>query len=170
MPQKSSSIRKPPRSRYSRSFCDLAVGQLPVAHLAGAQPGPVVDVVAIVEIDGLFDGAHRDARQAAQRRAQDAGRRADSPGSSWCRLRASRSRAIAVIAAEARVGMLRIHQTGEDPFGLVLPVRRHGHVVIGFHAAVQPPGPLETVQRHRPAKFPRPTTAHFGDSSCLVRE
>src|SRR5580692_2414111 len=59
------------------------------------------------------------------------------------------SRTIAVIAPKTRARMLRIHQTGEDPFGLVLPVRRHVHVIVRFHAAVEAPWTLEAIQRHR---------------------
>ena len=66
VPQKSSSMRKPPRSRYSRKLLGLRVGQLPVAHLAGVEPGPVVDVVAVVQVDGLLDGAGVEARQPAE--------------------------------------------------------------------------------------------------------
>ena len=35
----------------------LRVGEAPFADLDGVEPGPVV-VVAVVEVDGLLDGAH----------------------------------------------------------------------------------------------------------------
>jgi hypothetical protein len=42
----------------------LFVGEGPVADLDSVEPGPIV-LVAIVEIDGLLDGADVDAREAA---------------------------------------------------------------------------------------------------------
>src|SRR5580704_17804429 len=59
------------------------------------------------------------------------------------------SGSITVIAGEARMGMLRIHQAGEDPFGLILPVWRHFDVVVGLHASIETPGTLEAIQRDR---------------------
>ncbi len=46
-------------------FRGLRVGQIPVAHLDGVKPGPVVDVVAVVQIHRLLHGADVDAGEAA---------------------------------------------------------------------------------------------------------
>ena len=101
---------------------DLAIGQLPIAHFARAEPRPIVDVVAIVQIHGLFDGPHRDASQAAQRqRKMPVGARIIL-GPTGAAFQPRGFRAITVETSETRAGMLRIHQTGKDPFGFILPV------------------------------------------------
>ena len=82
-PQKSSHMKKPPRSRYSRNCFGLCVGQVPFAHLHGIEPGPVEHVVAIVQIDRLLDGAHMEAGQPADGLRESGGRRADNPASKW---------------------------------------------------------------------------------------
>ena len=64
-PQKSSTHEKAAAQQVFAQLHGLGVGELPVAHLHRIQPGPVVDVVAIVEIDGLLDGACLDARETA---------------------------------------------------------------------------------------------------------
>ena len=66
VPQKSSSMRNPPRSRYSRRACSLRVGELPIAHFARVHPGLVERIVAVVEIDGLFHGTGMDPAQAPE--------------------------------------------------------------------------------------------------------
>ncbi len=130
-------------------FLDLAIGQLPIPHFAGVEPGPVVNVVAIVQIDGLLDGACRYAGQAAQGEGEmPVGPRIIlSPTGAAFQPRGPR--AVTVVAPETRVGMLGIHQAREDPFGLLLPILRHLHVVVRFHAAIETPGPLEAIQRQR---------------------
>ncbi len=47
-------------------FGGLTVGNAPFADLHSVEPGPVVNFVAIVEIDDLFDRPDMHARQAAQ--------------------------------------------------------------------------------------------------------
>src|SRR3984885_1000645 len=42
----------------------LIVGQAPFAHLNSIEPGPVVDLVAIIETDGLLDRPGVDSREA----------------------------------------------------------------------------------------------------------
>src|ERR1700676_5470231 len=39
-------------------------------------------------------------------------------------------------AAEVRVGMLRIHQSGEDPFRVLAPVLRQRNVVLALNVGV----------------------------------
>ena len=51
--------------KISRICLRLCVGETPLAHLHGVEPGPVVDIVAVVQIHGLLDGAHVDAGEAA---------------------------------------------------------------------------------------------------------
>src|SRR5205807_4835961 len=46
-------------------FFALGFGESPLAYLDGVEPGPVVDFVAVVEVDGLLDGAGVDAGKAA---------------------------------------------------------------------------------------------------------
>src|SRR5260370_1129284 len=46
-------------------FFALGLGEAPLAYLNGVEPGPVVDFVAVVEVDGLLDGAGVDASEAA---------------------------------------------------------------------------------------------------------
>ena len=65
LPWKSSAMKKPPRSRYSRIILALLGGQAPFAHLHGIEPGPVVHLVAVFEIDRLLDRADVDPRQTA---------------------------------------------------------------------------------------------------------
>ena len=59
----------------------LAFGQPPFAHLDGVEPGPVVNVVAVFQIDGLLDGPDLQARQAPDGFAKNDDRRADNPAS-----------------------------------------------------------------------------------------
>src|SRR5207249_1571407 len=44
----------------------LRLGEFPIAHFAGAQPRPVVDIVAVVEVYRLFHGPHVKTREAAE--------------------------------------------------------------------------------------------------------
>ena len=117
-PWKSSAMKKPPRSRYSRSALRLLVGEPPLAHLHRVEPGPIV-LVAFVQIDGLLHGPHMDAGESLAPPARNAGRRADNPG--------SRARAPVPVAIEAAaiavVRARRKHQAGERKLGLLLPVR-----------------------------------------------
>ena len=46
--------------------CRLGVAEVPVAHFDAVEPRPIV-LVAIVKVNGLFDGACVDTREAAQR-------------------------------------------------------------------------------------------------------
>ena len=46
-------------------FVSLFFGEAPLADLNGVEPGPVVYFVAVVEVDGLLDGAGVDAGEAA---------------------------------------------------------------------------------------------------------
>src|SRR5207249_7844891 len=40
------------------------------------------------------------------------------------------------VAPEACVGVLRIHQPAEDKLGFLLPVRRHGDIIVRLHAGI----------------------------------
>jgi len=46
-------------------FGGLGIGELPAAGHAGVEIGPVVDVVTVVGIDGLFDTTYIEAGEAA---------------------------------------------------------------------------------------------------------
>src|ERR1700723_3056824 len=48
---------------------------------------------------------------------------------------------------QQRIRMLGVHQAGEDPFRLILPIGGHRYVVVPFKAGVLPKRFLETVQR-----------------------
>ncbi len=75
--------------------------------------------------------------------------------------------------AEARLRVHRIHQSGEDPFGLLLIVRRHRDVIVAFQADVHAPRHLERGQsgykrqsaRYHPRYFSHRHRAYREDST-----
>src|SRR6202167_4907466 len=99
-------------------FLCLDVVEAPFADLDGIEPGPIVGV-AVVEVDGLFDGADLDAGQAAERLGE---------GAVGARVILGPQRGdFAPVAIEAAgiavVGAGRIHEAGEGPFAGLVPVR-----------------------------------------------
>ena len=62
VPQKSSHIRKPPRSKYSRR-ASPGVGQIPFTYEDGIEPRIVINIVAVVQVDRLFNGTNLKAKQ-----------------------------------------------------------------------------------------------------------
>jgi hypothetical protein len=86
--------------------------------LYGVQPGPVVNVVAFFDIDGLLDGADMNAAQAAE------GEREVAIGA-WIILRPEREAQPEVAvetSAIAVIGSAGEHQTREGPLALLLPI------------------------------------------------
>ena len=67
VPWKSSHMKKPPRSQEIAELLRLCIGQVPVSDLDAVEKRPVVHVVAVVEVDRLFDGPRLDAREPAER-------------------------------------------------------------------------------------------------------
>jgi hypothetical protein len=118
-------------------FC-LGFGEAPLAYLNGVEPRPVVDFVAVIEVDGLLDGAGVDAGEAAD-------------GSGECAVGfgvvlGPEGEAFAPVALEARVvaveGAGRIHESREGPFGGSLPVGRERHGFVSFDGRVLAKGAL----------------------------
>ena len=118
-------------------FC-LGFGEAPLADLNGVEPGPVVDLVAVVEVDGLFDGSGVDAGEAADGFGEGAVGFGEVLG--------PEGEAEAPVALEARVvaveGAGRIHEAGEGPFGGLLPVGRERHGFVAFDGGVFAEGTL----------------------------
>ncbi len=46
-------------------LCGLCIGEVPMADFDAIEPGPVIDFVAVIEIDGLLDAACGEASEAA---------------------------------------------------------------------------------------------------------
>src|SRR5215469_9280372 len=92
----------------------------PLTDLDGIEPGPVVDLVAIIEIHALFHGSRVDASESPDRSGKIAvcGRSILGP----------QRHTLAPIAIETPpitvIGAGRVHETGESPLGRTLPVRR----------------------------------------------
>src|SRR6185436_14861094 len=64
------------------------------------------------------------------------------------------------VAAKSGVGVLRIHQSAEDPFRLFPVVGRKRNVVVGFHAGIDAERPLERVRRADQGKSATESPAH----------
>src|SRR5258706_15596463 len=99
-------------------------GELPVAHFAGAHPWPVEDIVAVFEVDGLFDGAGMHAGESPHGlREMAVGARIilGPTGETLAPIAAATAPAAAPAGSGGKsVGMGRIHQAGQNPFGGVL--------------------------------------------------
>ena len=116
VPWKSSHMKKPPRRRYSRkaATCLSVSAQWPTS--TRVEPGPV-ELVALVEVDGLLDGADVDAREAADGLhdvAVGAGV-VDGPVG---------GAAGPIVAVTEAPAVPRIHEAGEDELGFFVPVGR----------------------------------------------
>src|ERR1022692_1828611 len=152
-PQKSSAMKKPPQQEFAEGF-GLGIGQLPMAGLHGIEPGPVGGA-AFVQIDGLFDGADVEARQAAEGLHEVAvgARIILGPHGVAFGPLAAASKAKAEAAPAATVGGLRVHEAGEGPLGLLLKVGRKRDVAESvFHARKFAERQLETVQNAEEGK------------------
>src|SRR5215472_17876892 len=92
----------------------------PLTDLDGIKPGPVVDLVAIVEIHVLFHGSRVDASEPPDSRGKIAVSRRSILG--------PQRHALTPIAIETPtvtvVGAGRVHETSESPFTGTLPVLR----------------------------------------------
>ena len=113
-------------------FFALRFGEAPLAYLNGVEPGPVVDFIAIVEVDGLLDGPGIDAGEAAN-------------GGGECAvgfrvILGPEGEAFLPWALKARVVAVewawRVHQAGEGPLGGSLPVGREWHRIVAFDGRV----------------------------------
>src|ERR1017187_10209968 len=110
-------------------FDDLGVGELPVAHLDGVQPGVIEHVIVFQEIDGLFDAARVNAGEAA-----DGGGKVpvgtgivDGPvGVAFAPIEAAFVLALPVQADRGS----GIHQAGEGPFAGLVPIVGNGEIVV----------------------------------------
>jgi hypothetical protein len=133
-------MKKPPRRRYSRSSEACRSVRSPFADLDGVEPGPIVGI-AFVEVDGLFDGAHVDAGEAAK----GLGEVAVGAGV----ILGPEREALAPVAVEAAgvavVGTGGIHEAGEGIFGGLVPIGR-GFEVLVFDAGELAEGALESVE------------------------
>ena len=130
-PWKSSTIRKPPRRRYSRR-AGLLLAPLPVADLDRVEPGPI-ELIAVLDVDGLLDGAAVDAGEAPHREHEMAlgARVVGGPaGVALAPVAVAAPEAAATAEASIAAGERRIHQAGEHPFGGLAPVRRQREVFI----------------------------------------
>jgi hypothetical protein len=123
----------------------LLISEVHAARLDGVEPGVIIDVVAIVEIDRLFHGSDVEARQAADGYGEVAvgARIIVGPGGPSVLPGASG-------ADEANRRMGRIHEAGEDPLCFFAVVRREGEGGV-FLAGILPErllegGHLEQVQ------------------------
>ena len=119
-------------------FFALGFGEAPLAYLNGVEPGPVVDFVAVVEVDRLLDGAGVDAGEAADgggERAVGGGVVLGPEGEAFLPW-ALKARVVAV----ERAG--RIHEAGEGPLGRSLPVGRERHGVVALDGRVDAEGAL----------------------------
>jgi len=118
----------------------LTVGELPVADFDRVKPGVVEDVIAIVEVHRLFDGANVDAGESPECGG-------DVPVGSAVIRGPARATVFPVAAAKAAArtttiddsGVGGIHEAGEDPLGFFLIIGRDGSVVL---AGIFAPGHL----------------------------
>ena len=103
----------------------LGIGQIPVAHLDGVEPGPIVNV-AVIEVKRLLDGAHVNAGEPAEGR----GEMAVGAGV----IHGPIGAAIAPVAGEVEAAAPgadgRIHEPREGPLGPLLVVGGDGIVGI----------------------------------------
>src|SRR5579875_1322024 len=117
VPQKSSHIKKPPRSRVAQLLC-LRICQIPLSHKDGIQPRPVVDIISIVQVYGLFNRSRIDACQAPYSLHE-------MPVGSWIIIGPTRvsSGPIPTGMSKMSVRYCRKHQAREDPLRFILKIR-----------------------------------------------
>jgi hypothetical protein len=119
-------------------FVSLFFGEAPLADLNGVEPWPVVDLVTVVEIDALFDGASVDAGEATD----GGGEGTISAG----KVLGPEGEALLPRALEAGVVAVewagRVHETGEAPLGGALVVRREWIGFVAFNRRVRAEGSL----------------------------
>ncbi len=113
-------------------FCAFGVGETPLADLDGVEPGPVVDLVAVVEGDGLLD-----------RTGGDAGEAADGGGEhavGFGVVLGPEGEALAPVALEAGVVAVkragRVHEAGKGELAGDAPVGRERVLVVAFDGGV----------------------------------
>ena len=129
---------------------DLCVGQVPVTHLDGVEPGPIV-LVAFVQVDRLLHRPRMHPRQAPQRLREMAVRPRIIGGPTGAPLRpipggeaaAEPAEAAEASAASAPVHAVhrRVHQAGVGPLGFLLPVLGNREVAV-LRTRVFPERPL----------------------------
>src|ERR1700746_1156680 len=94
----------------------------PLTDLDGIKPGPVIDLVAIVEIHVLFHGARVDASESPDSRGKIAGSGRSVLG--------PQRHALTPIAIETPtvtvIGAGRVHEASKSPFTRTLPIWRQG--------------------------------------------
>src|SRR5579864_3775302 len=106
----------------------LGVGEAPPANLDRIQPGPVIDVVTVVEVHWLFNRSGVDARQPPHRPQEVAVR-------TRIVLR-PHGVAVAPVAPAAPISVakpaisLRVHETCEGPLGLLLVIGWQREIVV----------------------------------------
>ena len=119
----------------------LRRGQSPFARLDGIEPRPVEHFVPVFQIHGLLDGARLHKGQTANRLGQIPVRTRVILGPEGEPLPP-----VAVEpAAIAIVGARRIHQSGEGPLALLLPVRRQLDITV-FNGGIIPERALKSIQ------------------------
>src|ERR1700733_6358682 len=109
-------------------FFGLGLGQTPFSYLNSVEPGPVINLVAVIQIHGLLHGSSVDTRDTTNRLCQGA-------ICAWIVLSPQREPFPPVTIESAAIAIERagwIHQACERPFGRLLPVRgkRHGLVAL----------------------------------------
>src|SRR5581483_47122 len=128
----------------------VRIRDAPLADLHRVEPGPIVDVVAIVEADDLFHGSHLDASQAA-----DSEREVTVGARKILRPQRGALRPVGIIAAGITVvPARRVHQARKSPFALFLIIGRewYGPKAI-FDAGVFPEGVRKrAIERERGAE------------------
>ena len=112
----------------------LRVGQVPVAHFHGVEPRPIV-LVAFVQVDRLLHRPRVHARQAPQRLREMAVRARIIGGPTGAPLRPIPGGEAATEPAEPPPAPVdarhrRVHQAGEGPLGLLLPVLGNREVAV----------------------------------------
>src|SRR5579884_2568723 len=111
----------------------LPIGEAPLADLNGVEPGPVVDLIVVIEIDGLLDGADVNAREAAHGFGEMTISARVILGPEAEAVAVVRIFAIGVTVVPAA----RVHQARKSPFGLLLIVgRQRDFAGAGLHAAI----------------------------------
>src|ERR1017187_671682 len=137
-------------------FSRLLVRQSPMPNFDAIQPGPVVNIIAVIQIHRLLDGAGLDAGQAAKRGREMPvrARIVDGP------VRPAGQPVPKAPVAESDVG---IHQSGEGPFTGQLPIRWFWKVVVFPPRIITKFALAEghaREQRARPSPEPFETPAH----------
>src|SRR5438034_21996 len=104
-----------------------------MADLDSVEPRPVVDVVAVVRVNRLLDGAHVDAGEAPESGGEMAvgARIIGGPtGTPLGPIVFAEAAVAAAVAPAMYAGHWRVHQPGEGPLGFFLVIRGKREVLI----------------------------------------